>query len=147
MVTHERTRQRVRDSGEEDVLRLEIETALARGVRVIPVLVDDADMPGSGDLPDSLAKLARRQARSLSTSRWEYDVQQIITRLAEIEREKKAAFGSALLGDEPPAAAAASAGRSSGSASRVLPARVSARRWSRHCGSARLTPPAIASAA
>jgi hypothetical protein len=35
----------------EDFVRLEIEAALTRGVRVIPVLVNGASMPRSADLP------------------------------------------------------------------------------------------------
>ncbi len=35
----------------EDFVRVEIETALARGVRVFPVLVNGASMPRSADLP------------------------------------------------------------------------------------------------
>jgi hypothetical protein len=45
-----------------DFVRLEIEAALTGGVRVIPVLVEDAAMPGRQDLPESLAGLARRSA-------------------------------------------------------------------------------------
>src|SRR5215469_5606905 len=46
----------------DDLVRLEIEAALARGVRVIPILVAGAVMPGRQDLPESLAGLARRNA-------------------------------------------------------------------------------------
>ena len=49
-----------------DFVRLEIEAALARGVRVIPVLVDGARMPRAADLPASLEGLARRQALELN---------------------------------------------------------------------------------
>ena len=45
----------------EDFVRVEIEAALARNVRVIPILVDGARMPRADELPDSLAKLARRR--------------------------------------------------------------------------------------
>src|SRR5215472_5327650 len=45
----------------DDIVRLEIEAALARGVRVIPILVEGAVMPRRQDLPDSLGGLARRQ--------------------------------------------------------------------------------------
>jgi TIR domain len=44
----------------EDFVRLEIATALKRGVRVIPVLVDGASMPRRPDLPDDLELLVRR---------------------------------------------------------------------------------------
>jgi TIR domain len=49
-----------------DFVRLEIEAALARNVRVIPILVDGARMPTDEELPDSLDRLARRQALELS---------------------------------------------------------------------------------
>lgn len=56
-----------------DFVRLEIATALTRGLRVLPVLLGGAKMPRSEDLPAALAALARRQAFELSDSRWEYD--------------------------------------------------------------------------
>jgi hypothetical protein len=45
-----------------DFVRLEIAAALWRGVRVIPVLVEDAVMPREEDLPEGLADLGRLQA-------------------------------------------------------------------------------------
>lgn len=45
-----------------DYVRLEIETALTRKIRVIPILVDDAPMPRANQLPATLAPLARRNA-------------------------------------------------------------------------------------
>jgi hypothetical protein len=56
-----------------DFVRLEIEAALTRKVRVIPILVDGARMPKADELPDSLVKLARRQALELSPARFESD--------------------------------------------------------------------------
>ena len=46
----------------EDYVRLEIEAALTRKIRVIPILVDDAPMPRANQLPASLAPLVRRNA-------------------------------------------------------------------------------------
>jgi glycerophosphoryl diester phosphodiesterase len=47
----------------EDFVRLEVETALNRDdVRVIPILVDNAEMPTPQQLPRGLAGLTRRQA-------------------------------------------------------------------------------------
>src|SRR5215472_267 len=43
-----------------DFVRLEIEAALTRNVRVIPVLVAGAQMPQAEDLPASLTRLVRR---------------------------------------------------------------------------------------
>ena len=42
-----------------DFVRLEIATALGRGVRVIPILVDGAAMPRAESLPEDLVALAR----------------------------------------------------------------------------------------
>jgi hypothetical protein len=50
----------------EDVVRLEIETALARKIWVIPILVDEARMPGAKELPATLAPLVRRNAVEIS---------------------------------------------------------------------------------
>jgi hypothetical protein len=46
----------------DDLVRLEVEAALARNVRVIPVLVEGAAMPRARDLPEDLSTLARRNA-------------------------------------------------------------------------------------
>jgi hypothetical protein len=62
----------------DDFVRLEIEAALARSVRVIPVLVEGARMPSGDELPASLAKLARRQALELSPSRGDLDIQWLL---------------------------------------------------------------------
>lgn len=60
ITTDEQGNRRLDDPG--DIVRLEVEAALARGVRVIPILVEGAVMPGRHDLPESLAGLARRHA-------------------------------------------------------------------------------------
>jgi hypothetical protein len=65
-----------------DYTRLEIGTALGRkDVRVIPVLVEGAQMPAGGDLPAELSPLARRNAIELTDKRWEYDVSQLVETL------------------------------------------------------------------
>ena len=46
----------------EDYVRLEIEAALKRKIRVIPILVDEARMPRANELPPALAPLVRRNA-------------------------------------------------------------------------------------
>jgi hypothetical protein len=56
-----------------DWVRIEVGTALGRGVRVIPVLVEDAAMPMEEELPDALSMLARRNAFELSDSGWDRD--------------------------------------------------------------------------
>jgi len=56
-----------------DWVRLEIETALTRGLRIIPVLVDGAKMPAPAELPPSLQALSRKQAHELSPARFQAD--------------------------------------------------------------------------
>jgi len=46
----------------DDFVRIELEAALARNVPVVPVLVGHATMPGTADLPVSLASMVYRQA-------------------------------------------------------------------------------------
>lgn len=43
---------------DDDPVRIEVEAALANRVPIIPVLIDDASMPGKADLPHTIAKLA-----------------------------------------------------------------------------------------
>ena len=61
-----------------DFVRLEIEAALARNVRIIPILVEGALMPRANELPASLAKLARRQALELSPNRFDVDTRRLL---------------------------------------------------------------------
>ena len=58
-----------------DFVRLEIATALRRGIRVIPVLLGGAAIPAPDALPADLQALARKQAHELSDSRWQYDAE------------------------------------------------------------------------
>lgn len=70
-----------------DFVRIEIEAALARKIRVIPVLVDGAAMPRPDDLPDSLKKLTRRQGIEISHSRFDSDVERLTRALSLLEEE------------------------------------------------------------
>lgn len=58
---------RIREAA--DPVRLEIETALARGVPLIPVLVDGAVMPNPAHLPATLEPLAFRNACEIASGR------------------------------------------------------------------------------
>ena len=66
-----------------DYVRLEIETALTRNLRVIPVLVEGVAMPHPGDLPLSLSDLARRQAHEVRDSRWNDDILSLVDTLSQ----------------------------------------------------------------
>ena len=69
----------------DDFVRIEIEAALKRdAVLVIPVLVDDADMPSTGDLPDTLRPLYYRNA---ATVRNDPDFNRDIARLLTTIRD------------------------------------------------------------
>jgi hypothetical protein len=45
-----------------DLVRLEVTSALARGIRVVPLLIDETEMPSSEELPEDLRGLKFRQA-------------------------------------------------------------------------------------
>ncbi len=64
-----------------DLVRLEIATALERGVQVIPVLVQGAQLPLSTRLPEGLEELAHRNALEVSDSRFHSDIDQLINAL------------------------------------------------------------------
>jgi serine/threonine-protein kinase len=80
--------QRLANDG--DFVRLEIATALARDVRVIPVLVSGATMPPRDELPDDIAKLSNRHALELSDSRWDFDFGRLARALSSIVGEAPA---------------------------------------------------------
>jgi hypothetical protein len=66
----------------DDLVRLELATALRRGVPVIPLLLGGARMPAATELPPDLAALARRQALEVSDARWEHDVAALVPAIA-----------------------------------------------------------------
>jgi hypothetical protein len=43
---------------QDDPVRIEVQTALMRSMRIIPVLIDDAVMPPPGDLPENLREFS-----------------------------------------------------------------------------------------
>jgi len=99
--TGERGERRLDDP--EDFVRMEVKTALERGVYVVPVLLGGAQIPRREVLPPDLASLARRQTHEISDSRWEYDCDQL---LGVIE----APLGVSALRGKPGAAGAISVG-------------------------------------
>jgi hypothetical protein len=65
----------------DDFVRIEIASALKQGKRVIPVLVGDAQMPRSDELPEPLRPLARRNAVRLTYERFRADLQGFVKAL------------------------------------------------------------------
>jgi hypothetical protein len=64
-----------------DFVRIEIESALRQGKRVIPVLVHEARMPRPDELPEAIRPLATRNAVRLTHERFRADVQGLIKAL------------------------------------------------------------------
>ncbi len=62
----------------QDYVRLEIETALSRNIRVVPVLLQGTPMPRLDELPEALQALTRRHAFHLSQTRSQADVDRLI---------------------------------------------------------------------
>lgn len=62
----------------EDMVRLEIATALQRGIQVIPVLVDRATMPCADELPSELVPLARLHAHEVSDRHLADDIASLV---------------------------------------------------------------------
>jgi formylglycine-generating enzyme required for sulfatase activity len=65
----------------DDFVRIEIESALKQGKRVIPVLVNEARMPRPDELPETLRPLARRNAVRLTHERFRADLQGLVKAL------------------------------------------------------------------
>ena len=65
----------------DDVNRVELEVALSKDVRVMPVLVQGATMPDANELPEAVRALARRNALKLRDDDWKSDVQRLCTAL------------------------------------------------------------------
>jgi DNA-binding XRE family transcriptional regulator len=68
-----------------DFVRIEIEAALARGIPVIPVMVQNATIPRAEDLPPSLAELAYRNGITIhSDPHFHRDMDLLIGRLDDL---------------------------------------------------------------
>lgn len=63
---------------QEDFVRLEIETALASNLRVIPVLFGGAVPPQADALPEPIRALATLQATEISDARFSFDTSRLI---------------------------------------------------------------------
>ena len=73
-----------RISDPDDLVRIEIATAIERNIQVIPVLFDNIPMPTSADLPDNLRSLPRRQFVEIETTRFEADVKKLADAIKEL---------------------------------------------------------------
>lgn len=64
-----------------DFVRIEIGEALARGIPVVPVLLDGAALPEPERLPDDLKELVDRQAELVEYRSFDADVERLIRKL------------------------------------------------------------------
>jgi TIR domain-containing protein len=102
---------------ENDYVRTEIVTALSRGIRTVPVLVDGAEMPDASDLPEPLRPLTRRNALVLDFSRFDAEVSRLIGVIRKILAapapfiaQQSAAVGPESLAVAPPPGSKANEG-------------------------------------
>jgi O-acetyl-ADP-ribose deacetylase (regulator of RNase III) len=66
---------------DQDWVRREIRAAFAHGLRVIPILVDDAQLPDAALLPEDIAALGRCQSLRLRHYSFERDLAQLVAEL------------------------------------------------------------------
>jgi len=70
---------------DDDWVRLEIQSALADGKRILPVLIREASMPPSDVLPNAIQALTSRQALEIRAGYWEHDVKLLFRQIARTE--------------------------------------------------------------
>jgi len=69
----------------EDFVRIEIEEALKRGIRVVPLLVGDVSMPGVVGLPETIVQLRRLNALPVDSGRDFHDhMERLIKTLEDV---------------------------------------------------------------
>lgn len=69
---------------QDDFVRLEVATALARNIQVIPVLFDDVTMPRPEQLPQNMSALYRRQFVEIDSKRFEDDVRNLADAIKKV---------------------------------------------------------------
>jgi WD40 repeat protein len=72
----------------DDFVRRELEAALRREIIVIPLLVQNTDMPRREELPNSLTGFATRQAFEISDRRWRRDIYALFEELDRLAQDK-----------------------------------------------------------
>jgi formylglycine-generating enzyme required for sulfatase activity len=73
---------------EDDFVRIEIATALARRIRTVPVLVDGTEMPDPETLPEVLRPLARLNALNLDFRRFDAEIGSLVAAIQRIRAEQ-----------------------------------------------------------
>jgi hypothetical protein len=92
-----------------DYVRLEIEAALARGIRVVPVRIHGARLPKVSELPESLVPLLDRNAVELSRAYWDFDVDRLLVALRRVGADTGRQAATQDAGEREPATRGAAA--------------------------------------
>jgi TIR domain len=78
----------------DDFVRLEVKEALERDLRLIPVLVQGAEVPAAESLPPDVAALSRRNGIALRGATWRAGAERLIAAIEEEELRRAAPEGS-----------------------------------------------------
>lgn len=81
----------------DDFVRIEIGTALKRGIRVIPILLEGTQVPKADQLPDDLKELAVRNGLDVRHASFNEDMERLIRELkgpVMVSRTKKSKSGT-----------------------------------------------------
>jgi len=78
-----------------DFVRIEVETALQRGIPVIPVLIGGAVMPTTAELPESIRTFSYRNAASIDSGRnFHVDLERLMRSMDRLLEAKVATVGA-----------------------------------------------------
>lgn len=75
----------------QDWVRLEIASAISRGIKVFPVLVGGATLPDRRDLPAAISMLPQSQALDLRPDRFDQGVARLVTALQGVRKPANSA--------------------------------------------------------
>lgn len=81
----------------DDVVRHETRMALASGLRVVPILIDDARMPQARQLPEDIQELSKLNAFALRTAHFDEDMDSLLDVLLGNRKRRGSRWRSAPL--------------------------------------------------
>lgn len=93
------TKRGLRINDPADYVHIEVTTALKHDIRIIPVLLEGAQLPQSGVLHPDLEALLRRQAFNLHDNTFESDIARLTARLERIREAAEQIRATAELHD------------------------------------------------
>jgi hypothetical protein len=71
-------KQRLSNLQQKDFVKIEVSTALSKGIQTIPVIINKTAMPVENELPDELKALSKMQYLNMDQTRFEYDTSQLV---------------------------------------------------------------------